>query len=294
MENIDKILKESFDGFAPEAPNVWSSVSQQVGNQAVHQSVAGKVATAFKSATIITKVIIVAALPVLSGVGYALYQSSKPAETKIETTISNQATDKAENEMVVSEEPKSSASAPIIVIPKKFNNPTSQTRNVERTSEASISQTQIQNESSNNSVIDNPTNNVQVTASNKPKSEANNQTKPRILDRSERSQNTTKEIVTINEENDNLIIPDVFTPGDIDGKNDFFKILIDNEKSYYLKIFDFNDNLVFESNSKENTWDGRNYKNGQTCEEGTYSFIFIYELNSGKSATKSGKIKLIR
>ena len=297
MENIDKILKESFEGFTPDAPNVWSNVSQQVGNHAVHQSVAGKAAAAFKSATIVTKVFILASLPVLGGVGYFVYQADKATTTQVEMPVINQSNPTEQLAPLASDQDKIKTDDQIVSSEKGTN----QIQHVSKTSTNSVMDEKQQGEleplNTLTSTVNSPNNlinNTQLNQTAITKSENNNQTKPKMFDRSERARPSTKEIATINEENDNITIPDVFTPGDIDGKNDDYKILIDNEKSYYLKVFDINDNLVFESNSKENTWDGKNYKNGQTCDEGIYSFVFIYELNNGKSGTKSGKIKLIR
>ena len=295
MENIDKILKESFEGFTPDAPNVWSNVSQQVGNHAIHQSVAGKAAAAFKSATVLTKVLIVAALPVISGVGYAVYQSTKSTSTQVEIPLTNQANHEDQVELnqpeltnVVSDNQVKSTPKEVTKIQKEEISTAKNQNDIRQQIESNGSLNLSANSQNNN--INNTQPNHLATA----KSENIAQTKPKMIDRSERSQHPAKEVATLLEDNDNITIPDVFTPGDIDGKNDDFKILIDNEKTFYLKVFDINDNLVFESNSKENTWDGKNYKNGQNCEEGIYTFVFIYELNNGKSGTKSGKIKLIR
>lgn len=74
--------------------------------------------------------------------------------------------------------------------------------------------------------------------------------------------------------------PNVFTP-DGDGQNDFFKIEVENEKSFYLQIFTSNGKKVFESFDKNKGWDGKDMSTGQPCERGYYLVKYGYELKSG-------------
>jgi gliding motility-associated-like protein len=90
------------------------------------------------------------------------------------------------------------------------------------------------------------------------------------------------------------VFPNVFTPNN-DGIDDKYVIDLEGEKFYNLKIYNYNNELVFESNDKNNNWDGLNYKNGQACNSGTYFGIFEFKLtNEDKISRRMTKIKLIR
>lgn len=91
---------------------------------------------------------------------------------------------------------------------------------------------------------------------------------------------------------ENILIPNAFTPYEIDGFNDCFKILIENETKFVLQIFDENRVIVFETTDKNNCWNGINKNNGEMCKRGAYSFKLIYELNSGYRKTERGLINL--
>ncbi|NPA67688.1 MAG: hypothetical protein GXO50_03670 [Chlorobi bacterium] len=87
--------------------------------------------------------------------------------------------------------------------------------------------------------------------------------------------------LTITVKND-IFIPDLFSP-DNDGNNDTFKIYGKGIKDIYLKIFDKNGNVVFESNDKNyimNTgWDGT--KKGLLLPDGAYIWIIGGTYNDG-------------
>ena len=70
---------------------------------------------------------------------------------------------------------------------------------------------------------------------------------------------------------------------------------MEGEKSYNLKIYTVNNEIIFESNDKNNTWDGINQKNGQVCPSSVYYGFLTYKLpNDEKPKTILTKIKLIR
>jgi gliding motility-associated-like protein len=89
-------------------------------------------------------------------------------------------------------------------------------------------------------------------------------------------------------------MPNVLTPNG-DGINDKFVIPIEGEKLFNFKIYNHNNELIFESNDKNNSWDGTNQKNGQQCSSGVYYGVLLYNLvNNEKNKTIMTKIKLIR
>lgn len=81
--------------------------------------------------------------------------------------------------------------------------------------------------------------------------------------------------------------PNVFTPNgkkdgfaglDADGKegNEYFNILIEGEEKYELVIYDRWGVKVFESNDKNNDWNGKVNNSGTECPDGTYYYILKY------------------
>jgi gliding motility-associated-like protein len=86
----------------------------------------------------------------------------------------------------------------------------------------------------------------------------------------------------------------VLTPNN-DGLNDRYVIEIEGEKLFNLKIYNFNNELVFESNDKNFTWDGVSQKTGQACNSGIYYGVLNFKfINNDKLQTQMTKIKLIR
>ena len=91
-----------------------------------------------------------------------------------------------------------------------------------------------------------------------------------------------------------LEIYNVFTPTPKDGANDFFDIKIKGDKLYDLVIYNRWGTKVFESKSSDYDWNGTNMNDGSDCPEGTYFYVFKYELLNGKKETVNGTVTLIR
>jgi gliding motility-associated-like protein len=91
-----------------------------------------------------------------------------------------------------------------------------------------------------------------------------------------------------------LEIYNVFTPSPKDGSNDFFDIKIQGEKLYDLVIYNRWGTKVFESTEAKYDWDGTNMNDGSDCPEGTYFYVFKYELLNGEKKTVNGTVTLIR
>jgi gliding motility-associated-like protein len=98
-----------------------------------------------------------------------------------------------------------------------------------------------------------------------------------------------------------LFIPNVFTPGSIDSKNDEFDIEIEGEEMYNLSILNRWGQLVYQSDKDcergdGNNWNGKFQNKGAICPSGTYFYIFDYKNCYGDTENKqtSGAITLIR
>jgi gliding motility-associated-like protein len=91
-----------------------------------------------------------------------------------------------------------------------------------------------------------------------------------------------------------LEIYNVFTPTPKDGKNDVFDIKIQGQKLYDLVIYNRWGTKVFESTDATYDWNGTNMNDGSDCAEGTYFYVFKYELLNGEKKTVNGTVTLIR
>lgn len=88
-------------------------------------------------------------------------------------------------------------------------------------------------------------------------------------------------------------IPNVFSPNE-DGFNDRFQIPIDGDLFYRLKIFNRWGEVVFTSDDNRYQWNG-NVRNGSNpCPQGTYFYLFEYELIGEERRTVHGTITLLR
>lgn len=96
-------------------------------------------------------------------------------------------------------------------------------------------------------------------------------------------------------EEDNLFIPNIFTPNSQDDLNSVFEIKIENENVYRLKIFNSKGQVVFTSDDKRMRWNGNQMNMGEPCDEGVYTYEFVYQFN-GEETTHmlNGRIQLKR
>lgn len=100
-------------------------------------------------------------------------------------------------------------------------------------------------------------------------------------------------IVEVQNCNNCLFIPDIFSPNK-DGKNDYFSIIpICSIKKYVLRVYDRWGELVFISDNLNKKWDGT-FK-GTNVEIGTYYYYIVYYLNDTGIPTQiKGDVIVIR
>jgi gliding motility-associated-like protein len=98
-----------------------------------------------------------------------------------------------------------------------------------------------------------------------------------------------------------LMVFNVFTPGQTDGYNDRYDVVIEGEKDYHLRIYDRWGVLVYESfedsdNTTDINWNGRVQNKGPECPAGNYYYIFDYTMKTSpdKNKTINGTVSLIR
>ena len=91
-----------------------------------------------------------------------------------------------------------------------------------------------------------------------------------------------------------LEIPNIFTPGNLDGVNDQFTITHKGVEFWELTIFNRWGEKMFETTDEENHWDGTNMKNGQPAAGGTYYFVLNAQLRGEELKSYSGTVTLVR
>lgn len=288
MENqqhnhFDQMLRQSMEGAKLPVPSgVWESVGSSLATKAV---VATKVAS-------IKFVIIksIAGLLVTGGMvwgAYELFTNQNTATSANNTPQNNTVSSNSQTEPIPLTEQSAENVQPTSQNTKVYNAPVSYDSMFETTQVVSIpakdtvkqpiqttpSVSSSEKTNGEKKIIKSSTNETPVNETNR--------------------QQTTEPTVTPTAEPINLTIPNVFTPYEMDGYNDCFKISIENEIKYSIQIFDLNGNKVFESMNKMDCWDGRNIRTGQMCPRGFYTYKLIYELKTGFKKTERGELNLL-
>jgi gliding motility-associated-like protein len=90
-------------------------------------------------------------------------------------------------------------------------------------------------------------------------------------------------------------LSEVITPNG-DGSNDVWMVQMDEAPvSYYLRIYNSKQELVFETHQYLDHWKGISYKTGEFCPEGRYGFELQYRYpQEAKNRSETGLINLIR
>ncbi|MCB9245191.1 MAG: gliding motility-associated C-terminal domain-containing protein [Flavobacteriales bacterium] len=95
-------------------------------------------------------------------------------------------------------------------------------------------------------------------------------------------------------ESSELIIPNVFSPYEEDGKNDRFEIRVGSDvEEYHLQVLDTRGNTVFETNDPEQYWNGRLMNLGEMVREGWYHYFLFYK-KAGTEESRVGKVLLVK
>ncbi len=302
INNIDELLRNSFDGFEATPPsNSWADIQQGVSKtpNINSQNTVSQTAKVFKSAGIISKITITAITSgIILGGGYLAFNYFNKA-TNTQTTVS-----------------VPQIQAPQNIEQKPIENLPDQNQNIKEEKSQTPSIIHLKQNSKNSSVS--VENSKPIVEANENKSISINspiakitETKPVIVQtlKPEQKQVLPKPNHKISPPENNISSPAIindessfvkpkignsFTP-DGDGINDKLLIIIENESFYDLKIYDSKNHLVFESDSKDKIWDGTKMNLGELCEEGDYTYLFNYQYkNTEKVNTKRGVVKIIR
>ena len=88
------------------------------------------------------------------------------------------------------------------------------------------------------------------------------------------------------------VLPNVFTPNG-DGINDFCTVKGKHLSTFQMKVFNRSGDVIFESQSIDNSWDGKN-KFGENIPTGTYFYLISARGIDGKIYEHTGPIALSR
>ncbi|MEJ6584110.1 MAG: gliding motility-associated C-terminal domain-containing protein [Crocinitomicaceae bacterium] len=86
-------------------------------------------------------------------------------------------------------------------------------------------------------------------------------------------------------------LPNVFTP-DGDGTNDFLTIKSEGLIDFTVVVFDYNQKVVFESNSPDFKWNGID-KFGNKVKPGTYGYYIIAQDSNGNKVNKFTALQIL-
>lgn len=98
--------------------------------------------------------------------------------------------------------------------------------------------------------------------------------------------------ITENKSSEKLILPNIFTPNN-DGKADLFYIESNGLTNFSLVVFDSKNNIVFKSEDPAFRWDGVKL-NGDIVEEGKYMYIVTAKDNLGKEISENSFLTISR
>ncbi|MES2655747.1 MAG: gliding motility-associated C-terminal domain-containing protein [Bacteroidota bacterium] len=307
MNNLDKILKEQMEQFAPEAPNVWAGIETGIKNNAGSSNAgSGNAAAGSKIGMGILKMLAIASLPA-AFIAYSYL--ANPNTNNSQAVVTTQQEIKEQQELV--------SQPPLLVEPAEKEIATNKTipnnNNTNKANKKPAIVKELANNNNNAEALNNQTDNhiqnqeinanpINTKTEAKPKTD-----NPQILQSELNDESNLNEEIESSKKEEEVEKPkeeigkvtlknlqNVITPNN-DGLNDKYLVDIEGEKYYNLKIYNTQNELVFESSDKLNNWDGTNFKTGQACAMGTYYGILIYKgADNADLKTLKTAIQLIR
>lgn len=98
------------------------------------------------------------------------------------------------------------------------------------------------------------------------------------------------EDATIVEEEEEITLPNVFTPNN-DGVNDYFEIGMSDKADFQIIVIDRSNSVIFQSNSVNFRWDGR-LQSGELAPSGNYVYFISAKTLSGDDFVKSSALRI--
>ncbi len=310
--NIDELLKQEFDNFTPDAPDVWSGIEQAVQTSSVTTT-----ATAVKTGLLSGKIIAtVAGIAITAGalITYSYFTPSTAPQQVVADkpilsepvagqmpVISSTPTNAVETKEQVEENKKQTQVARSKDKKKAAENRENKGKETPKTQQKEVKDKVANEANAQSTVVE--LQEKAIKAENQPVgNQVVQQSKNDVhatLPENSRTEQVKAEpkgpLDATDGEFYKPVIPGSFSPDGMDQVNENFVIEIENEASFRLMILDRNGKVVFESDSKEKTWNGRNMKNGEECPKGWYFYTLRYRLNGQEESEQvSGKICLFR
>jgi gliding motility-associated-like protein len=307
---IDQLLKESFDNFSPEAPDVWQAVQQGVqAAQVAGTASSGVAGVAVQGAGLVTKIITGVAIAAASVTGYIVLRNQpEPKDLPVPAAIHTQpvTAEHAQPEVITpaSQMPVEKNEAPVngekthITAPKQstpnqkvISQPVSTPKQeIVQPNTEMPSKPDVKTETGGNTVTDQQVVSEEVKVPVLTKE--NEAGKADVTKKDSAPKLPYNPNAEDGEEYEKPVIGNAFTPNN-DGVNDKFEIRIENESSFLLRVWTDKGELVFESRNKAQVWDGRNYKTGTPCPSGMYIYKLNYQYKgSDKPHEKGGVVGL--
>ncbi len=295
---------------------VWENVSASLSNSAAAAGGAGSSLSLVKVA---------ASVIGFSSLGVALYfivqeyNSTEENELKVVSVPSEEKkaedTD-SESAMEVkaqktSENKEESSSSEIAVPPTRYN-PYIDDSEIESANlaseqssdvEFSADATDVSQEDQNTSPIsedsqDNPASNENAAVSEAPDNESvseptNEVNDSDIVEETVEATEETEEMETdIVEQEEQVILPNVFTPNS-DGINDFFEIEMSEKQDFQIIVIDRTNSVVYQSNTVDFRWDG-SLPSGDPAPAGNYVYFISAKTLNGNDFVKSSALRIER
>lgn len=287
FNEFDTLLKQSLEGVQiPVPPGVWETVGSSIG---AYSAVTSKI-TILK----ILSLKYISAVIISGAIILGTYEVFKNNKDELTSTDKDKSTNNIEqktniNETIVSENIEKENT-----INDNFRNKllNTKTNNADTINESENSKN---NQNKADSSIKNFIEKSKSKGENIVIIQGNNIEKQKeiihnIDTKTEEENNTSTNDSKYSSEN--IVIPNAFTPYDVDGYNDCYRIIIENETKFVLQIFDNNRRIIFETNDKNTCWNGKNMNTGEMCPRGAYTYKIIYELISGFKKTETGLLNL--
>lgn len=313
FENIDKVFKETFDGFEANVdPSVWTNVQSAIGTGGVTPQVDPVSSTVGTTAVKTVALKIAAAVITVGSIATAGYYVLKdPVEpTKKEVIAENIITDVVQDEVIekvqpIVAEPKKEEQQSVqnaIVAKDDMNLEKSSAKNETTTSSAvaentvSDQETEVtENITESNATVVEVVKGSETTTSQEIKEEntiKEEKVTPKVTEKQPEQNTPVVESKPEKKEAVVDLIPNVITPNG-DGRNDVIKISGENLEKIELAIMDKTGKPVYRITSLEDEWSGKD-QNGFDLLPGIYYMAGVVIDQDGNTKSIKQAINLLK